>query len=66
MRNISEIVSGPPDPASAALGITVQLKCTTRHDANTPEFLLKERVKAAFSLDNYGVRWFLLDKQPNS
>ncbi len=55
-----EIFGGPPDPARAAQGITVQLRCNRRVDANTPDYLLKDRAHVAFSIENYGILWCLL------
>jgi len=59
---IAEVAGGPVDPASAALGNTVRLSCTTRLDKNTPQFLIGKRVQhsVAFTLDNYGSRWMVL------
>lgn len=57
-----EVFGGPPDPASAAQGITVQLRCSSRFDKNTPGFLLKDRANASFQLQNYGVVWLLLKR----
>jgi hypothetical protein len=59
---VCEIFGGPPDPSAAARGITVQLKCSSRFDSMTPEFLLKDRAAASFQLNNYGAVWYLLCK----
>ena len=48
-----EVFGGPPDPTAAAQGITVQLRCSTRDDQNTPTYLLKDRPMAAFQLSKY-------------
>lgn len=60
---VAEVIGGPPDPSSAARGITVQLKCSRRFDKNTPEFLLREKACAALSVENYGVSWYLLTQR---
>ena len=54
--------NGPPDPVSSAKGITMQLKCSTRLDKRTPQYLLHKRAVQLVSLndENYGCEWFLL------
>lgn len=60
---VSEVFGGPPDPAAAARGITVQLRCSSRFNQNTPQYLLKGRANAALSLENYGVLWYIISQE---
>ena len=66
---LSEVASGPPDPRSAAHGITMGLKCSRRLDPNTPDDLCTnegEWFLVPFTLDNYAERWYFLDTLPDS
>ena len=59
---VCQVMDGPPDPRSAAQGITMRLKCTKKLDDRMPEELVGDSDRAvAFTLDNYGRRWCLLD-----
>jgi hypothetical protein len=59
---IAEVAGGPPDPSARAKGMTMQLRCTRRIDANTPRFMQHKHALQNVSLneENYGVDWFLL------
>jgi hypothetical protein len=61
---VSQIDGGPADPTERLSGISYRLKCSSALDSNTPQcFLGKNNVAAvAFTLENYGTRWMLLDK----
>jgi len=60
---VSMVGGGPLTPSSALMGVTMRLKCTKRLDKATPSDLLKEPVEVAFSLDNYGKRWYMLEEE---
>jgi len=62
----AEIVGGPNDPAQAVSGVTMRLKCDKRLDQGTPKCFqgkLACIVQVALTIENYGSKWFLLDKE---
>ena len=59
----SEVQGGPRDPASARMGTTLRLRCTSRIDTLTPYNVIdKGGHDVAFTLENYWERWVLLKK----
>jgi hypothetical protein len=61
---LSEVLGGPRDPKSAAMGITMRLKCNRRLDPGTPEDVVDaDGLDVAFNLDNYGTRWVIVKKR---
>jgi hypothetical protein len=61
---VCQVAGGPPDPRRASQGVTMCLKCTRRLDNGTPKDLIGDGADnaVAFTLDNYGRRWCLLDE----
>ena len=59
---IAEIIGGPPDPVARANGITMQLRCSTRLDRQTPQYMTHKHTNqlVSFTEENYGCEWFLL------
>jgi DDE superfamily endonuclease/Tc5 transposase DNA-binding domain len=61
----AEIVGGPNDPTDAISGVTMRLKCDKRLDPSTPKCFQGKFaciVQVALTPENYGTRWFLLEK----
>jgi hypothetical protein len=61
---IAVIKGGPQDPTASANGDTLSLMCSTRLDKQTPVYLSNAKIRhpVAFSCENYGKRWLLLEE----